>query len=55
MIASFPGGGTWGGGLVCVIYMPSYGQGALQNDFLITQSGQDILTQASNEIIVELP
>jgi hypothetical protein len=55
MSASMFGGGTWGGGLICVIYTPSYGQGALQNDFLITQSGMDILTQASNEIIVELP
>ena len=44
----------WTGGLVTVIYQPSYGQGALQQDFLITQSGIDILTQASNEIIVEM-
>lgn len=43
------------GGLVPVIYQPSYGQGALQQFFLITQSGQDILTQASNEIIVQIP
>lgn len=48
-------GGLQGGGLINVIYMPSYGQGGLLQDFLITQSGIDILTQASQEIIVELP
>lgn len=55
MNAAVSYGGIWGGGLVCIIYQPSYAQGALQQDFLITQSGIDILTQDSQEIIVEIP
>ena len=48
-------GGIVGGGLVNIIYMPSYGEGALQQTYLITQSGQNILTQMSQPIIVEIP
>lgn len=43
------------GGFIPVIYQPSYSSGAspTNEDFLITQSGIDILTQSSNEIIVQ--
>jgi hypothetical protein len=53
-VPGYGGSGIVGGGLIAIIYQPSYAQGALQQDFLITQSGIDILTQASQEIIVEL-
>ena len=48
-------GGVQGGGLINVIYQPSYGEGALQQLYLITQSGQNILTGMSQPIIVEIP